>query len=202
MFFSSSENHSYPPVHDSSCSNHQDPVPHFPNLASPNRNIPDVTDFDVITNLFLLIKNDSLKIHLPPNWSMHELEYHVIFSKLGIQNNMPYLERTVVLTEQTISAQVLNRAIDVMECVTTVEDLEKYINILNEGKICKVQSKYCHIFISAKGNECRACTKFNYRSRMQKIKYTIPKKGYRRDIYLKKRNKKLDSVIRKLKRLN
>lgn len=73
---------------------------------------------------------------------MHKLDTHIIFSKIGLHSdNMPYSERTVVLTEKTISAQIINRAIDVMEYVTNIEDSGNYIEILNFKKICLVQSK-------------------------------------------------------------
>ncbi|XP_045463040.1 uncharacterized protein LOC123672790 [Harmonia axyridis] len=96
--------------------------------------------FDIVTNLFSLIKNDEISIDLPPYWSFNKLENHIVFSKVALkENDMPYLERSVVLTADTIQARIMHRVVDIMKSVTTVYDLEDYLRRLDGKKICSIK---------------------------------------------------------------
>lgn len=158
--------------------------------------------FVIVTNLFSLIKNDEISIDLPPYLSFNKLENHIVFSKVALkENDMPYLERSVVLTADTIQARIMHRVVDIMKSVTTVYDLEDYLRRLDGKKICSIKSTNCRLLIPINKNKCRNCIQIKYKRKVKAKKWPISKKiKMNKQIYMRKRKNQLESIVVNIKK--
>ncbi|XP_074042092.1 uncharacterized protein [Leptinotarsa decemlineata] len=97
----------------------------------------------------------------------------------------------------------MHRVVDIMESVTTVDNLEDYLRRLNEEKISNSQSSSCKVLIPINKNKCISCSKFIYNEKVKeakKKKCTIPKKIKIKQLYMRKRKEQLESIVVNIKK--